>query len=85
MTKYAIISLLLLASLPACKTATSDEQIIAYTAPDLVVYDKEAQSKAAKEMRQYCSVTPTVCLMMGDYKVMRDQTRVNKGEYVSKD
>lgn len=66
--------------LSACSKGLSDAEIISYVAPDLVVYDKKVQKKAAKEMQQYCAVTPTVCMMMTDYKVVRDQIRINKGE-----
>lgn len=66
-----------MALLPACKTGLSDDKIIAATAPDLIIYDADIQKKAATEMQQYCAIIPTVCSMMGDYKVMRDQTRIN--------
>ena len=52
------------------------------TVPDVVVYDKATQKKAAIEMEQYCSVTPTICNMIADYGVMRDQARAALGQNV---
>jgi hypothetical protein len=67
--------------LPACKPALS-EKAIALTVPNVIVYDKETQAAAAAEMKKYCGVTPTMCNMIVDYGVMRDQARAALGEKV---
>jgi hypothetical protein len=48
----------------------------------VIVYDKETQAAAAAEMKKYCGVTPTMCNMIVDYGVMRDQARAALGEKV---
>lgn len=49
--------------------------IISNVHPDVVVYSYKIQDKAADEMESgYCTTLSEV--MMPDYKVMRDQARV---------
>ena len=66
-------------SLSACSREISNQQIIAYTAPDIIEYDKKTQAVAAVEMQEYCAKTPIMCKFIGDYGTMRDQARIVKG------
>lgn len=48
--------------------------------PDVVVYSKEVQNRAAHELQT--QNVPTLAEFMKDYKVMRDQVRVARGEII---
>lgn len=74
--RYAIIVLLSSVLLTGCGTVRSD----ALTAPDVINYDEETMEKAAAEMGS--GKSPTLNLLVVDYGVMRDQSRVLKGESV---
>ena len=74
--KYAIIALLSVALLTGCETIRSD----ALTAPDVINYPQETFDKAAIEMEG--GSCPVLNEMIVDYGVMRDQSRLLKGEKV---
>ena len=80
--KSAITVLLLSVLLTGCAQELSDERIIKDTQPDLVEYDKATQKKAAAEMDKFCGMVPTICEMLVDYGVMRDQVRAARGQKV---
>lgn len=71
-----IIGLLSIALLTGCETIRSEF----LTAPDVIVYPKEVLDKAAAEMKS--GVAPTLNELVVDYGVMRDQSRVLKGQKV---
>lgn len=77
--KYAIIALLSVALLTGCETIRSD----ALTAPDVINYPQEMLNKAATEMEG--GSCPVLNEMIVDYGVMRDQSRLLKGEKVDVD
>ena len=77
--RYAIIVLLSAVLLTGCETIRSD----ALTAPDVINYTQEVLDKAALEMES--GVAPTLNEMIVDYGVMRDQSRLLKGEKVDVD
>lgn len=52
------------------------------TTPAVVEYPPEKQAAAATEMEKFCNLMPTVCEMMVDYGVMRDQSRAALGKPV---
>lgn len=74
--KYAIIALLSVALLTGCETIRSD----ALTAPDVINYPQETLDKASTEMEG--GSCPVLNEMIVDYGVMRDQSRLLKGEKV---
>jgi len=75
--RYAIIVLLSAVLLTGCEIIRSD----ALTAPDVINYPQETLNKAADEMAS--GVAPTLNEMIVDYGVMRDQSRLLKGEKVN--
>lgn len=76
--KSAIIALLLLVLLSACAPVRSNE---ALTAPDIIIYPAEVMEQAAQEME--LGTCPVLNTLTVDYGVMRDQSRVLKGESVN--
>lgn len=78
--RYAITSLLFLALLTGCAKVISEDAIKLTTA-DIVVYDKVTAKAAAAEIES--NQCPMLNMFAVDYGVMRDQTRVAKGEKVN--
>lgn len=72
--KYAIAGLMCLMSLSACSSAGSEK----LTAPDVVQYSAAKQDAAAKEILG--GACPVLNEFAQDYCVMRDQSRILKGE-----
>ena len=65
--KYVITVLMTMLLLTACSQGRSR------ALPDVVEYDRQTQTQAAKELQT--QNVPTLKEFMKDYKVMRDQTR----------
>ncbi len=75
--KYAISALMLTVFLSGCANTPSNPN--ALILPDIVEYTPDIQDKAASEIElNYCPILSG--FFMPDYSVMRDQTRVAKGE-----
>ena len=77
--RFVIIGLLSAALLSGCSTIRSNE----LTAPDIINYPEETRAKAAEEMTG--GSCPVLNEMIVDYGVMRDQSRILKGEKVHLD
>lgn len=77
-----IIVLLSSVLLAGCDQIHSDD-FDKLTAPDVRNYDQELLDKAADEMES--GVAPTLNILVVDYGIMRDQSRVLKGENVDID
>lgn len=76
--RYVIIGLMIASLLTACGREISKFETVTF--PDVVVYSLNVQKKAAVELETYD--VPTLAEFMKDYKVMRDQVRVARGEAV---
>ncbi len=72
--KYAIVGLMCLMSLSACNSAGSNKLI----APGVVEYTAAKQGAAAAEIMK--GACPVLTEFAQDYCVMRDQSRIIKGE-----
>lgn len=74
-TVFALALAALMLSSSGCKLARSNGEGVL---PDVQEYSRAQQLRAAAELKKYGPFIPEVGGMMGDYGVMRDQTKAAK-------